>query len=251
MFRYFFVREIKEKYLGNLTGISWVFIQPIITLTIYWLVFDKIFGAKIPEAQDIGFIVYLAIGLWPWMAFSESIIRSIMVVSEKDSLIGKVKIDFKIPVIASISANFMLSIIGYVIVLSGLVIFADTFNYSRIFLVIIPVLQMYVFAIAIGLLLSSLQIFIRDIHQFMATMITLWFFLTPIIYSETFLPESYRNIIKYNPMYTPITFIHKALITKEPLPWVNMGILTVCILIFLYFSIKIFDKLSPNFEAFK
>ncbi len=251
MFRYFFVREIKEKYLGNLTGIAWVFIQPIITLAIYWIVFDKIFGARIPEAKDIGFIIYLAIGFWPWMAFSESIIRSIMVISEKDGLIGKVNIDFKIPVIAAISANYMLTIIGYIVVLLGLVLFADTFNHIRIFLLIIPVFQMYIFAIAIGLLLSSLQIFIRDVHQFMTTMITLWFFLTPIIYSESDWPEACRNIIKDNLLDTPITFIHKALITDDPLPWLNMGILSVFILVFLYFSIKIFDKLSPNFEVFK
>lgn len=251
MFKYFFIREIKEKYLGNISGISWIFIQPIITLAIYWIVFGIIFKQRIPEAKDIGFIVYLAIGFWPWMAFSESLMKAITVVSEKSDLIGKVNIDLKIPVFASITANFSLNLIGYIIVLIGLALFADAFNYSRIPLLIYPIIQLYIFALALGLLLSALQIFIRDILQFMTTLITLWFFLTPIIYSESLLPVEFKKIIQFNPIYTPISFIHKSLITNQPLPWLNMFILTVFILVFLYISIKVFNKLAPHFEIYK
>lgn len=252
MFKYFFKREIKEKYLGNISGIAWVFIQPIITLAIYWLVFGVIFGAtRIPEAENIGFIVYLAIGFWPWMAFSESVMRAISVVSEKNDLIGKVNIDFKIPVIASITANFTLNLIGFILVLIGLTLFADAFNYSKIPLLILPIIQLYIFALGLGILLSALQIFIRDVLIFMTTLITLWFFLTPIIYSESILPAEFKRIIQFNPLYTPISFIHKSLLTDQPLPWMNMLYLTLFILIFLYLSIKVFNKLSPHFESFK
>ncbi len=251
MFKYFFIREFKEKYLGNITGFLWVFLQPIMTLAIYWLVFEKIFGQRIPEAKDIGFIVYLAIGFWPWVAFSESLIRSITVVSDKSDLIGKVNIDFKIPVVASITATFVLTIFGYIIVLIGLVIFAEPFSHHNIWLLIFPVIQLYLLALAIGLILASLQIFIKDTFQFMTTVITMWFFLTPILYSESILPEEYKTIIKLNPLYTPITFIHKALITEDELPWLNMAILTMVILLLLYVAVVIFNKLAPHFEVYK
>ena len=251
MFKYFFYREIKEKYIGNITGISWVFIQPIITLIIYWIVFDKIFGARIPEAKDIGFIVYLAIGFWPWIAFSESVMRSITVISEQSSLIGKVKMDFKILVIAAISASFLLNLIGYILVLIGLVLFADKFHYSGFVFLIFPLIQLYIFALALGLLLSALQIFIKDVLLFMTTIMTMWFFLTPVIYSESILPEKFKMVIKFNPLYTPISFIHKAVISNQPLPWIDMCIETLLLIVFLYTSIKIFDKLSPSFEMFK
>ncbi len=251
LYKYFFIREIKEKYLGNLTGFTWVFLQPVITLAIYWLVFEKIFGQRIPEAKEIGFIVYLAIGFWPWIAFSESLIRSITVISDKSDLIGKVNIDFKIPVIASITATFALSILGYIIVILGLVFFAKPFAHQNIWLLFFPVMQLYLLSLAIGLFLASIQIFIKDTFQFMTTIITMWFFLTPILYSESILPEEYKSIIQLNPLYTPITFIHKALITEEPLPWLNMGILTMVIIFLIYMAIKVFDKLSPYFEIYK
>ncbi len=251
MFKYFFYREIKEKYIGNLTGISWIFIQPIILLTIYWFVFDKIFGARIPEAKDIGFIVYLAVGFWPWIAFSEAVMRSITVLTEQKDLIGKINIDFKTSVIAAISASFFLNLIGYILVLIGLVLFANKFNYFGLILLIFPILQLYIFALALGILLSALQVFIKDILLFMSTIMTMWFFLTPIIYSESILPENYKVLLKLNPLYTPISFIHKAIITQDTLPWTEMIVESSLIILFLILSIKIFNKLSPSFEIFK
>lgn len=251
LFSYYFKREITTRYLGNITGILWVFVQPIITLLIYWVVFGVIFKQRVPEAKEIGFIVYLAIGFWPWMAFSESILRSITTVSDNDDLIGKINLDFKIPVIATISGIFLINIIGYILVILFLVLFASKFNYSGIPLLIFPLLQLYIFSVAIGLLLSSIQIFVKDTLQFFSTIITLWFFLTPIIYSESSLPENFKAIIQFNPVYTPITFIHTALITNRPLDWQNMFLLTVFIVTLLYFSVKVFNKLSPRFVDFK
>lgn len=250
MFKYFLKREIYDRYIGNVTGVSWVFIQPVLTLLIYTLVFDKIFGARVPEAEDIGFIVYLALGFWPWMAFSESVLKSITAVSDKKDLIGKINLNFKIPVIATVSASFALNLIGYIIVLLTLVLFGKQFNYLAILLLIFPILQLYLLAIALSLILSALQVYIRDTLHLMTTVMTLWFFLTPIIYSVSILPESIKVFIQLNPIYIPITFIHNALITNKELPWVSMLYLTISILILLWLANKIFNRLSPRFEEF-
>ncbi|MBL4772913.1 MAG: ABC transporter permease [Alcanivoracaceae bacterium] len=250
MFKYFLKREIKESYLGNLTGFSWVLIQPILTLIIYTIVFEKIFKARIPEAENIGFIVYLAIGFWPWIAFSEAILKSITAVINKKDLIGKVKINLKEVVFATVTATFIINSIGYFIVLMVLVLVGKEFNYAAIPLLILPLLQLYIFALALGLILSSLQVFIRDTLHLMTTLITLWFFSTPIIYSESIMPESIRYYMQFNPVYTPITFIHNAILSHKPLPWQEMGILTIALIILLYLANKMFSKLSPNFEDY-
>jgi lipopolysaccharide transport system permease protein len=250
MFIYFFKREINEKYLGNLTGFSWVFIQPIITLLIYYVVFDQIFGARYADSEDISFIVYLAIGFWPWLAFSESVLRSITGVTDKKDLIGKVNIDFKVSVIATISASFLLNCIGYIIILSLIIIFNAHIDFSALPLIIIPLIQLYLLSIALGLLLSSINVFIRDTLQFMTTMMTLWFFMTPIIYSVSILPEKYKIIIQLNPIYIPIAFIQNAVVNNQIRDWLSMCYMSIIILMLLYISIKVFDKLSTSFEDF-
>lgn len=252
MFSYYFKREIKDRYIGNITGIAWIFIQPLIILLIYWFVFDKIFHQRFKSNQlEVSFIVYLAIGFWPWMAFSESVIRSITSVTDKFDLLGKVKLDLKTPVVAAITATFTLNLVGYLIVLLNLALFNDNFNYMALPLVLLPILQMYFLAVAIGLLLSALQVYIRDTLQVVTTLMTLWFFMTPIIYPESALPEKYISVIQLNPLYTPISFIHKAVLTKSELPWLNMVVLSVFIGVLLFISIKVFDRLSNTFEDFK
>lgn len=250
MFKYFFKREIKEKYIGNLTGFYWVIIQPLILLTIYWVVFDKIFGSRYPESEEIGFIVYLAIGFWPWLAFSESVIRSITVISEKKDLVGKVNIDFKIPVIATVSASFLLNMLGYIIVLVILTIFNENIKFLSLPLILIPLLMLYIFSIGLGLFLSSINVFVKDTNQFMTTLMTVWFFMTPIIYPLSVIPIEYKTYIQLNPLSIPISFIHNALITQNTLQWLNIGILYIIVIIFLYVSVKIFNKLSPSFDEF-
>lgn len=250
MFKYFLIREIKESYIGNLSGFSWVMIQPVLTLIIYTIVFEKIFKARIPEAENIGFIVYLAIGFWPWTAFSEALLKSITAVTSKKDLIGKIKINLKHCVFATVTASFLINIIGYFIILIILVLMGKEFNYYAIPLLIFPIIQLYIFALAMGLMLSALQVFIRDTLHVMTTFITLWFFSTPIIYSESILPESIRAFMQFNPIYTPITFIHNAILSHKPLPWKEMIILSFVLIVFLYVSNKIFSKLAPNFEDY-
>ena len=253
MFYYFLIREFKDKYIGNLAGISWIFIQPIIILLIYWFVFENIIKVpRLSEAeQSVGFIVYLAIGFWPWLAFSEALIASITAVSERSELIGKIKIDLKTPVIATISAKFILHMIGYIVVLTGLVLFNESLDILPVFLVIFPLIQMYIIALALGIFLSAIQIFIKDTLQFMTTITTLWFFVTPIIYSEAILPEKYLSVIQLNPLFIPITFIHDAVLKRGELQWFSLIVLTIISLLLLFFAIKIFNKLSPSFEDFK
>jgi ABC-type polysaccharide/polyol phosphate export permease len=250
LFKYFLKRELKENYLGNLTGFSWVIIQPVITLIIYSFIFERIFNAKIPEAENIGFIEYLAIGFWPWIAFSEGLLKSITSVVSKKDLIGKIKINLKNIVFASVTASFLINVVGYFIVLLILILVGKDFNYWAIPLLIYPLLQLYLFAIALGLILSALQVFIRDTFHLMSTLITLWFFSTPIIYSETLIPEYIRTYLQFNPLYTPISFIHNSMLTDNKLPWLEMSLLSIFILILLYVGNKMFSKLAPNFEDF-
>ncbi len=250
MFKYFLKREIKENYLGNLTGFSWVIIQPVLTLIIYTVVFEKIFKARIPEAENVGFIVYLALAFWPWIAFSESILKSITTITSKKDLIGKVRIDLRQVVFATVTSVFIINLIGYALVLIILMIVGKSFNYMYVPLLILPILQLYIFSLSLALILSSLQVFVRDTLHLMSTLITLWFFSTPIIYSESIMPESIRSYMQYNPLYYPVKFIHDAMLTDKNLPWIEMLYLSIGFIVLLYVANKMFKKLSPHFEDF-
>jgi ABC-type polysaccharide/polyol phosphate export permease len=83
-------RQIRQDYLDNITGFAWLILQPLILLAVYAFVFSTIFKARIPEAGDIGFVPYLAIAFWPWIAFSEAVLKANSSITANAALIGKV-----------------------------------------------------------------------------------------------------------------------------------------------------------------
>ena len=89
-FKNLVVRQIRQDYLENVTGFSWLILQPLLLLAVYAFVFSTIFKARIPEAADIGFVPYLAIAFWPWTAFSEAILKASSSITANSALIGKV-----------------------------------------------------------------------------------------------------------------------------------------------------------------
>ncbi len=250
MFSYFLRREITDRYLGNVMGLAWVFIQPLITLVIYSYVFENIFKARIPEAAHLGFAVYLAIGFWPWTAFAESLLRSITALVEKKDLIGKVKIDLRLPVAATVTATFLLHMIGYAVVLLALALWGKPLHYEMLPAIIPAIGVLYLLALAFGFLLSALQVYLKDTLQIMNSLLMLWFFSTPVIYSESLLPESIRQWLWLNPVYPPINFIHQALLFGENLPWFPLLGTAVFAAALLWLSVRVFERLSARFEDF-
>jgi ABC-type polysaccharide/polyol phosphate export permease len=250
MFSYFLRREITDRYLGNVMGLAWVFIQPLITLVIYSYVFENIFKARIPEAAHLGFAVYLAIGFWPWTAFAESLLRSITALVEKKDLIGKVKIDLRLPVAATVTATFLLHMIGYAVVLLALALWGKPLYFEMLPAIIPAIGVLYLLALAFGFLLSALQVYLKDTLQIMNSLLMLWFFSTPVIYSESLLPESVRQWLWLNPVYPPINFIHQALLFGENLPWLPLLGTAVFAAALLWLSVRVFERLSARFEDF-
>ncbi len=250
MFSYFLKRELTERYLGNVMGLAWVFIQPLITLVIYSFVFENIFKARIPEAAHLGFAVYLAIGFWPWTAFADSVLRSINALVEKKDLIGKVKLDLRLPVAATVTATFLLHMLGYAVVLLALALWGKPLHFEMIPAIIPALTVIYLLALGLGFLLSAIQVYLKDTQQIMASLMMLWFFATPVIYSESLLPESVRQWLWLNPVYPPIKFIHNALLFGRDLPWLMLLGSAIFALLLLAFSLKLFARLSSRFEDF-
>jgi len=250
MFAYFLRREINNRYIGNSSVVFWIFFQPLLTLLIYNFVFSYIFKARIPDMLDGTFIAYLAIGLWPWMAFSESVIRSISCVTERKDLLGKVKIDLRVIVLANITATFILHFIGYVFVIILLIAFGKISAEFNLLLLLIPLTILYLLAIMFGLFFSALQVFYKDLQQIMSTLMTLWFFSTPIIYAISAIPVKYHAIMSWNPLFGLINFIHNIVFKFSDLDWMSLLKLLTVILILMFIGNIYFKKLAPQFDDF-
>lgn len=243
-------REIRNRYLGSFSGGLWALLQPLMQLAVYSFVFVYIFKARLPNADASGFVPFLVMGLWPWIAFSESITRSTTVLQENSALIGKVALPREVLVIASVSASLLLHLIGFVAICVAMACWDTPINLSMLPVALLVYLQMALLALGLSFMFSSLQVFVRDLGQMLTQVMMLWQFTSPIFYPREMLSEPYRTWMGFNPFtYYPEQMRALLLGSKSVGNLAPVSALFVALAV-LVFGIFVFRRLDSHIEDF-
>jgi len=249
-FKQLVLRQLRQDYLENLTGFTWLVFQPLLLLAVYAFVFTQIFRARLPEGGDVGFVPYLAIAFWPWTAFSEAIIKASSSITGNAALVSKVAFNKALLPLSSVTATFLMHGIGYLVVLIVLQLIGTDLHWLFLPVAILVYLLLGIFAAAVALFTSSLLVFIRDVGQMLPPLMTFWFFMTPILYSVTMLPDALAPIMALNPMtWFVVTFRESLLFGQLHL---GPGLLIALLLVPAFFALCLawFRKFSGHFEDF-
>lgn len=249
-FRQLVSRAIRTDYLENVTGFAWLFIQPLLLLAIYTFVFTTIFKARIPDSGEISFMPYLAVAFWPWTAFSESVLRSSNSISANAALIGKVAIPTEMIPLSTVTATFLMHMIGYLAVLVVIQLAGTSVHWVGLAAAIPLLLLMYLFASGLALFISALQVFLRDISQILPPLMTFWFFGTPILYGTSVLPPSIASLMKFNPMTWYVERLRDFLLFGNYTLGAYDLVVPALTLLLLFAGIRFFRRISSHFEDF-
>jgi lipopolysaccharide transport system permease protein len=196
LFRDLVIRDIKLKYRRSVLGYLWSILNPLMTMAIMAIVFSAMFSRGIEN-----FPVYLIIGnvLFSFMLNSSN--RALGSVLANAPLLKKIyvpKYIFTFSAVSSELVNLIFSLGALLIV----ILVTRVHLYIDIILIIVPILELYIFCIGAGLLLASAMVFFRDTQYIWTVFCTAWMYLTPIFYPIGFLPEWLRRIVVgFNPMY--------------------------------------------------
>ncbi|NBB93009.1 MAG: ABC transporter permease [Gammaproteobacteria bacterium] len=242
-------REVRSRFIGSATGWVWLILNPLLLLGVYGFVFGVIFQARVPPGLDMPFVAWLAVALWPWLMFSEGVLRGAQAIREHAALISKVALKRELLVIASVSAVFLLHLFGYVTVLTLIGFLADL-TWLGMFRLSLALVGLYALALGLGLGLSAVQVFVRDLEQAMPTLFMFWFFLTPILYAPSLVPESLVDWLYWNPLTWVMGEIRAGILHGEPVPGVAAGLLLLGGLLTLWLGWRLFARLNPYFEDF-
>lgn len=196
-----FVRlDLRQRFSGNLLGIAWALLAPILQLAVFNLVFVHILQARVPGLAGINYLVFLALGFWPWFAFSEALVRACTGITDHAGLANKVAVPRWMPVLAAVLTSFLLHGVGYALVLSILALWGVQLDWAMLPFALLHWLPLLTMACGVGLVLAALQVFIRDLAHAIGLMMTLWFFLTPIIYAADIVPATLVPWLILNPV---------------------------------------------------
>ncbi|OGP90317.1 MAG: hypothetical protein A2156_12020 [Deltaproteobacteria bacterium RBG_16_48_10] len=198
-------RDLTGRYKGSFLGAFWSFINPLVLMIIYTIVFAVFLKIRFGDkGSTLHSTLYILAGIVPWMAFQEAVSHSTTVVAENVNLIKKVIFPSEIlPVKVALSC-LMSQSIGFVILLLGQLLINRELHWTMVQLPPIILFQ-FVFTLGISWFVASLGVFIKDISQIINLILLVIFFMTPIMYPISIFPPFLVKLIYLNPMTVIIT----------------------------------------------
>lgn len=240
--------DFKTKYAGSYLGIIWAFINPIVTILIYWFVFSYGLKAGSP-IEGVPFVLWFIAGLIPWFFFQEALLNATTCMIEYSYLVKKVVFKISIlPIIKIVSALLI-----HVVFVVFLLVVSFIYN-IKINIMVVQLLyySMCTFILVLGIsyATSAIILFFKDLMQIISIVLQLGMWMTPIMWSYTIIPEKYQWIAKLNPMFYIVEGYRDTLL-RHVWFWeryFQTALFWVVALSFFGIGALIFKKLKPHFS---
>lgn len=244
------LRDLKTRYFTSIGGFAWALVLPLFLLGIYAFVFTQILPVRFPEQHQSGFVPYLALGLWPWLALSESVTRAATTISDNEALIGKVALPHQVLVQSSVCATFLLHALGLLVVLVVMGLAGVSFHWLGLHGLVYTLVACFILAMGLAYLVAATQVFVPDLTHALGPLFMIWFFTTPILYPESLVPERFRTLLSLNPMAAVLRPLREALLEGRHGYGLSSVVALALVVAVLIIGRWYFNRLSRHFEDF-
>ena len=238
------VRDIKVRYRHSALGLVWTVLNPLLMMVVITIVFSTLFKQNIPN-----FPIYYLSGSLIFAFNSESTTTALNSIISNASLIKKVYIPkylFPLSNVLSGLVNLGFSLIAMFIVM----LITDAPFHATLLLLPIPIFYTFLFSVGLGILLSAVTVFFRDIAHFYSVFILAWTYFTPIFYPVDILPDAAMKLMQLNPMYHLVTYM-RSLVLYGVFPSLKENLLCLCLgLLMLALGLFVFYKKQDKFVLY-
>lgn len=234
-------KEFRGKYKKSSLGVLWSFINPLLQLLVYALVFPFILRVNVEH-----YTTFMIVALIPWNFFATVVGNAAPIIVNNANIVKKVYFPRIILPISTVTSGLVNFLISCILIICALFISGVGFSIYILYLPLIILIQ-YLLTLGISFILSSITVYLRDLEYVINAIMMLWFYLTPVLYDSSLIPTKFQFIYNLNPM-TPIINSYRDVLyyhVSPPLMTILiLGIVVVLILILGYF---IFKKCEKNF----
>jgi lipopolysaccharide transport system permease protein len=235
-------RQLQEDYRGSYLGFLWSILTPLAMLAVYTFVFSTIFQARwagIELGSRFDYALFLFAGLIPYNLFSDVALKSTRLITGRPNFVKRVIFPLEILPVSLLLASLAQALINMLILLAG-VLLAYRQLHATLLLAPLIFLPLLLFSLGVSWFLASLGVFLRDLDHFLRILLQILFFLTPIIYPLSALPENLQLVLRLNPLtHIVIPFQDTVLLAEAPgwsqLALLMAGSVLVCLLGFAWF----------------
>ncbi|QKS85646.1 ABC transporter permease [Pseudomonas bijieensis] len=218
-------REVIGRYKGSMLGILWSFFTPAFMLVVYTFVFSVVFKARWSGGGESKseFALVLFAGLLVFNLFSECINRAPGLVLANTNYVKKIVFPLEtLPLVSLGAALFHMA----VSLLAWLVFYIVLFGTPPVTALLLPLVLFPLVLLTLGIswFLASINVYLRDIGQFIGIIITAMLFLSPIFYPLSTLPQSYQAVLQANPLTLPVEMVRDVMFWGRPPQWEHLAV---------------------------
>src|SRR2546430_4632011 len=244
-------RELRARYKGSALGFAWNFVNPLLQLVVFWILFGVVLRTRpITASGEQPYAIFLFVGLLPWTFFATSLQSGASAILANASLVKKVRMPLQLLPAASVLsalANFLLS---FLVLLAILAIFGPRHPEGLVWIPLLVALQI-VMNLGFAYLLSALAVFFRDVQHILGILLLAWYFLTPVLFPVAVLndrPDQLR-LLYLNPMTAIIVSYQRALLDGLAPQWDALAYSAAVAIVLFVIGFWYFDRAKDDFES--
>jgi ABC-type polysaccharide/polyol phosphate export permease len=234
-------KEIRGKYKGSFLGVLWSFVNPLLMVLVYAIVFPLILRVK-----EENYVIFLIVGTIPWTFFTTVISQGTTTVLGNANIIKKVYFPRAILPISVVTSGLVNFLISCIIIFLFLIFGGIGISGYIIYLPIVILIE-YIFSLAVVFILSAINVYIRDVEYIMNFVIMMLFYATPVLYSLNTIPDKYQWIFKLNPMAHIINGYRDIFYYQQTPNLLNLLVVGTLSILLLLIGYNVFKKLEKGF----
>lgn len=235
-------KDLRGRYKGSVLGFLWTFINPLLQLVVYTIVFSFILKTNIER-----YYLYLFVALIPWIFFSSSItVGSASIVAQKD-LIKKIYFPRMVIPISYVTSSFVNMLLCFIVIFAVIIVSGAGINFLALLTLPVIMLVEYILALGMAMLTSAITVYFRDLEHILGIVTMAWMYMTPIMYDKSIVPENLMPIFNLNPM-THVIECYRAVLYEKKIPDLTTLLSAAGLgILILIVGILVFNKLQKRF----
>lgn len=210
MVRSLIKRDLKGRYKNSALGFLWTFLNPLFQLIIYTFVFSVILPMNIEK-----YYIHLFVALVPWIFTSSCMTGGARVIIDQQDMVKKIYFPREILPISFTTSQFVNMLLSMLVILAVVLVSGHGVNFLALLYLPLVMAVHYLFCLGIVMICSAITVYLRDMEMILGVISFAWMYLTPVIYSDSMVPDRYRSLYFLNPMTPIIVAYRKILYYKE------------------------------------
>lgn len=235
-------KELRGRYKGSILGFLWTFINPLLQLLVYTMVFSVIMKNGIEK-----YYMYLFVGLIPWIFFSTSVTSGCSSIIQSKDLVKKIYFPREVLPIATVTSGFINMLYCFVVIFA--VLFVSGIGISLKAILFLPAVMIveYLLSLGFAMIFSALTVYFRDLEYILGIVTMAWMYLTPVLYSVDIVPEELQFLLNLNPM-TSVIIAYRDILYFKMIPRMETLLTALVVgVVAIILGYIIFRKLQRNF----